>query len=82
MVIGTMTNPSLSVSQIKESDDDIKAYLGKTTRSKTFVAADNFKSYDELKSKLHRVISGSQSTETVETADLPPAEPPCTCEKC
>ena len=63
------------VSQIKESDDDIKAIWEKQYALKPFVAADNFKSYDELKSKLHRVISGSQSTETVETADLPPAEP-------
>ena len=63
------------VSQIKESDDDIKAIWEKQYALKPFVAADNFKSYDELKSKLHRVISGTQSTETVETADLPPAEP-------
>ena len=63
------------VSQIKESDGDIKAIWEKQHALKPFVAADNFKSYDELKSKLHRVISGSQSTETVETADLPPAEP-------
>ena len=63
------------VSQIKESDNDIKAIWEKQHALKPFVAADNFKSYDELKSKLHRVISGSQSTETVETADLPPAEP-------
>ena len=61
------------VSQIKESDNDIKAIWEKQYALKPFVAADNFKSYDELKSKLHRVISGSQSTETVESADLPPA---------
>jgi len=61
------------VSQIKEGDDDIKAIWEKQHALKPFVAADNFKSYDELKSKLHRVISGERSTDTVETADLPPA---------
>ena len=62
------------VSQIKESDDDIKAIWEKQYPLKPFVAPDNFKSYDELKSKLHRVISGTTSAETVETADLPPAQ--------
>ena len=32
----------------------------------------NFKTYDELKEKLNRVISGTKSTETVENVDLPP----------
>mgnify|MGYP001219390198 CR=1 FL=1 len=63
------------VSQIKESDDDIKAIWEKQHALKPFVAPDNFKSYDELKSKLHRVISGTQNTETVESADLPPSQP-------
>ena len=61
------------VSQIKEGDDEIKAIWEKQYALKPFVASDNFKSYEELKSKLHRVISGAQNTETVETADLPPA---------
>jgi len=63
------------VSQIKESDDDIKAIWEKQYPLKPFVAPDNFKSYDELKSKLHRVISGTTSAETVESADLPPSQP-------
>ena len=63
------------VSQIKESDDDIKAIWEKQHALKPFVAPDNFKSYDELKSKLHRVISGTQNTATVESADLPPSQP-------
>jgi hypothetical protein len=62
------------VSQIKESDDDIKAIWEKQYPLKPFVAPDNFKSYDELKSKLHRVISGTTSAETVESADLPPSQ--------
>jgi hypothetical protein len=49
------------VSQIKESDDDIKAIWEKQYPLKPFVAPDNFKSYDELKSKLHRVIKSNLS---------------------
>ena len=33
----------------------------------------NFKSYDDLKEKLNRVISGSKNTETASDIDLPPA---------
>src|SRR6056300_711325 len=62
------------VSQIAESDDDIKAIWLKQHALKPFVAADNFKTYDELKEKLNRVIAGARSTETVETADLPPSQ--------
>ena len=62
------------VSQIKESDDEIKAIWEKQYPLKPFVAPENFKSYDELKEKLNRVISGARSTETVEMADLPPAQ--------
>ena len=32
----------------------------------------NFKSYDDLKEKLNRVISGSKNTETASEIDLPP----------
>jgi len=32
----------------------------------------NFKTYDELKEKLNRVITGTQSTATVDSVDLPP----------
>ena len=60
------------VSQIKESDEDIKAIWSKQYPLKPFVAAENFKTYDELKEKLNRTISGARSMETVETADLPP----------
>ena len=36
--------------------------------------ATNFKTYDELKEKLNRVISGTpRNTETVSDVDLPPA---------
>jgi hypothetical protein len=36
--------------------------------------ATNFKSYDELKEKLNRVITGTRNTATVESADLPSAK--------
>jgi len=63
-----------SVSPVKSNDDEIKAIWEKQYPLKPFVAADNFKTYDELKEKLNRVISGARSTETVEMADLPPAQ--------
>ena len=60
------------VSQIKESDDDIKAIWETQHPLKPFVDASNFKSYDELKEKLNRVLTGSRVTETVDNVDLPP----------
>ena len=62
------------VTPLKESDDDIKAIWEKQYPLKPFVDPSNFKTYDELKEKLNRVISGARSTETVEMADLPPAQ--------
>jgi len=61
-----------SVSQIKESDDQIKAIWEKQHALKPFVDPSNFKTYDELKEKLNRVITGTQSTVTVDEYDLPP----------
>jgi alpha-L-fucosidase len=61
-----------SVTQIAEDDNAIKAVWGKQHALKPFVDPSNFKSYDELKEKLIRVISGTQNTETVEKTDLPP----------
>ena len=60
-----------SVSQIAESDDDIKAIWGKQHALKPFLDPSNFKTYDELKEKLNRVITGVRNGETVEKADLP-----------
>ena len=59
-------------SQVKESDDEIKAIWEKQYPLKAFVDPSNFKTYDELKEKLNRVITGTQSTATVDTVDLPP----------
>ena len=61
-----------SVSQIKESDDDIKNIWSKQYPLNPFVDPSNFKTYDELKEKLNRVIMGQRNTETVENVDLPP----------
>jgi len=61
-----------SVSQIKESDDQIKAIWEQQHSLKQFVDPSNFKTYDELKEKLNRVITGSQSTVTADQVDLPP----------
>ena len=60
------------VSQVKESDDDIKAIWEKQYPLKPFVDPSNFKTYDELKEKLNRVLTGTQSTVTVDEVDLPP----------
>jgi hypothetical protein len=60
------------VSQIKENDEDIKSIWSKQYPLNPFVDPSNFKTYDELKSKLNRVIMGQRNTETVENVDLPP----------
>jgi len=60
------------VSAVAESDDKIKEIWSKQHALKPFLAADNFKTYDELKEKLNRVLSGARKTETVDNADLPP----------
>ena len=62
------------VSQLKESDDQIKAIWEKQYPLKPFVDPSNFKTYDELKEKLNRVITGTQSTTTVDEVDLPPQQ--------
>ena len=59
------------VSAIADNDDNIKAIWEKQYPLKPFLDASNFKSYEELKEKLNRVITGNKSTETVENVDLP-----------
>ena len=61
-----------AVSQVAESDDKIKEIWSKQYPLKPFLAPDNFKTYDELKEKLNRVITGTQTTTTVDDVDLPP----------
>ena len=59
------------VSAIADNDDSIKAIWEKQYPLKPFLDADNFKSYEELKEKLNRVITGTKTTDTVENVDLP-----------
>ena len=58
--------------QIKESDDEIKAIWKQQHPLKPFLDPSNFKSYDELKEKLNRTITGVRSTTTADKVDLPP----------
>ena len=60
------------VSTVAESDDKIKEVWSKQHALKPFLAADNFKTYDELKEKLNRVLAGARNAETVDKTDLPP----------
>ena len=59
------------VSAIADNDDSIKAIWEKQYPLKPILDGDNFKSYEELKEKLNRVITGTKSTDTVENVDLP-----------
>jgi hypothetical protein len=61
-----------SVSAIAESDDKIKEIWSKQHALKAFVDPSNFKTYDELKEKLNRVITGDRNASTVENVSLPP----------
>ena len=59
------------VTPVASEDANIKAIWAKQYPLKPFVDPSNFKSYDELKEKLNRIIMVTRSTETVETVDLP-----------
>ena len=60
------------VTALAESDDKIKEVWSKQHALKPFLDPSNFKSYEELKEKLHRVITGDRNASTVENANLPP----------
>ena len=60
------------VSQIKENDEQIKSIWSSQHPLKPFLAPDNFKTYDELKEKLNRTITGVRSADTADKTDLPP----------
>ena len=59
------------VKPLAKDDESIKAIWSKQYPLKSFVDPSNFKTYDELKEKLNRVIMGTRNTSTVETVDLP-----------
>ena len=60
------------VSRVKPSDEEIDALWKSQYALKPFIDPSNFKSYDELKEKLNKVLTGPRSTESVEDIDLPP----------
>jgi hypothetical protein len=61
-----------AVSAVAEDDAKIKSIWGQQHPLKPFLAPDNFKTYDELKEKLNRTITGVRSTTTADKVDLPP----------
>jgi len=60
------------VSRVKPTDEEIDKIWKSQYALKAFVDPSNFKSYDELKEKLNKVLTGTRSTESVEDIDLPP----------
>ena len=61
-----------SPTPIKENDEAIEQVWDKQYALKPFLAAENFKSYDELKAKLDKVLLGTRSTGTAEDVTIPP----------
>jgi hypothetical protein len=57
---------------MKQHDNAIKEIWAKQYALKPFLAPDNFKTYDELKEKLNRVLAGTRNAETVDKTSLPP----------
>ena len=64
-----------SSSPVKDNDEAIEELWNKQYPLKPFLAAENFKSYDELKSKLDKVLSGVRNTGTAEDVMDPPTSP-------
>ena len=62
-----------SPSTIADNDEAIEEIWNKQYALKPFLAPENFKSYDELKSKLDKVLSGVRNTGTAEDVAIPPA---------
>ena len=60
------------VTPVASEDANIKAIWAKQYPLKPFVDPSNFKSYEELKEKLNKTLTGQRSTESVEDIDLPP----------
>ena len=60
-------------SAIADNDEAIESIWDKQYPLKPFLAPENFKSYDELKAKLDKVLMGTRSTGTAEDVAIPPA---------
>ena len=61
-----------AVSPVAEDDEKIKSIWKQQHPLKPFLDPSNFKTYDELKEKLNRTITGVRSTTTADKVDLPP----------
>ena len=61
-----------SVTSIADNDEKIEEIWNKQYPLTPFLAPENFKSYDELKSKLDKVLSGVRNTGTAEDVAIPP----------
>ena len=61
-----------SPTPIKDNDEAIEQIWEKQYALKPFLAPENFKSYDELKAKLDKVLTGSRNTGTAEDVAIPP----------
>ena len=59
------------VGKIKSTDDEIDKVWKSQYSLKPFVDPSNFKTYDELKSKLNTVLTGQRNTESVADINLP-----------
>ena len=64
-----------SPSTIRDNDEAIEELWNKQYPLKPFLAPENFKSYDELKAKLDKVLSGVRNTGTAEDVMDPPTSP-------
>jgi hypothetical protein len=60
-------------SAIADNDEAIETIWDKQYPLKPFLDSSNFKSYDELKAKLDKVLMGTRSTGTAEDVAIPPA---------
>src|SRR6056300_1622213 len=65
-----------SPSPLAYNDADIQSTWKQQHALKPFLAPDNFKTYDELKEKLNRTITGVRSTTTADKIDLPSESAP------
>ena len=61
------------ISKLKDTDEEIQKVWSAQYALKPFIDPSNFKSYDELKEKLNKTLTGQRSTESVADIDLPPA---------
>ena len=62
-------------SAVFDNDEAIEELWNKQFPLKPFLAPENFKSYDELKAKLDKVLTGVRNTGTAEDVAVPPATP-------